>query len=309
MTSSKAVLQVKGLGRHFGPRLAVADVNLHVTRGEVLGLLGLNGAGKTTTLRMICGTLAPSQGSICIDGVDLMEQPARARQSLGYLPETPPLTQDTSVREFLRFAAMLRRVPSSLQHDAVARVLSRCGLADVAGRLIRHLSKGYQQRVGIAQAIVHEPALVVLDEPTVGLDPRQVVDIRRLIDALRQDHAVIFSSHILPEVQALCDRVVILHHGRQVYIGEPTDDDTELRYQLRLQNPPDPGALQALAGVESVRQLEPMLFELVLADDAAALDEILAAAVAAGWQPRELGRCRRTLEQVFLSLTAGEAAA
>lgn len=309
MTSSRALLQVDGLGRHFGPRLAVRDVSLQLDRGAVLGLLGLNGAGKTTTLRMICGTLAPSHGSIRIDDVDLIEQPALARRSLGYLPEIPPLTQDTSVSEFLGFAAMLRRVPASRQRDAVARALHRCGLDDVAGRLIRHLSKGYQQRVGIAQAIVHEPALVVLDEPTVGLDPRQVVEIRRLIDDLRQQHAVIFSSHILSEVQALCDRVVILHDGRQVYAGQPTEDDTEPRYRLRLQNPPGLEALQSLAGIRSVREIGPGLFELLPADDGPALDGILGAAVAAGWQPREFGRCQRTLEQVFLSLTAGEAAA
>ncbi|MCK8516666.1 ABC transporter ATP-binding protein [Methylonatrum kenyense] len=309
MTSSEALLHVDGLGRHFGSRLAVADVNLHVARGEVLGLLGLNGAGKTTTLRMICGTLAPTRGSIHIAGLDLIEQPALARRSLGYLPEIPPLTQDTSVGEFLAFAAMLRRVPAVRKREAVARALDRCGLEDVAGRLIRHLSKGYQQRVGIAQAIVHDPALVVLDEPTVGLDPRQVVEIRRLINDLRQEHAVIFSSHILPEVQALCDNVVILHDGRQVYSGTPTDDDSQWRYQLRLQTPPAPDALQVLAGVRSVKQLESGLFELLLADDSEALDGVLAAAVSAGWQPREFGRCRRTLEQVFLSLTAGEAAA
>ncbi len=309
MSSDTALLEVEELGRDFGPRRAVTGVGLTVRRGEVLGLLGLNGAGKTTTLRMICGTLAPTHGSIRINGHDLLEQPAQARQALGYLPEIPPLTQDTTVREFLQFAAMLRRVPGGSQPEAIARALDRCGLEDVADRLIRHLSKGYQQRVGIAQAIVHEPALVVLDEPTVGLDPRQVVDIRGLIGSLRKAHAVIFSSHILPEVQALCDRVVILHDGRQVYTGTPVDDETEVRFLLRFGNAPEVPALEVLPAVLSARRLDDERFELVLRDERAGLDGVLSAALENGWQLRELGRRRRTLEQVFLSLTAGEAAA
>ncbi|WP_290649331.1 ABC transporter ATP-binding protein [Aquisalimonas sp.] len=302
------LLEAYGLERYFGNRVALAGLDLTLARGEVLGLLGLNGAGKTTTLQMLCGVLAPSGGSIRVAGVDLLDAPRAAKQHLGYLPEVPPLQPDAQVGDYLRWAAQLRRVPRQARAAAVGRAIERCALTDVAGRVIRNLSKGYQQRVGIAQAIVHDPALIVLDEPTVGLDPRQVQGIRALIRNLRQGHGVIFSSHILAEVQAVSDRVTILHEGRELYSGAAVgEDDGELRYRARFASPPAPDVVSAMDGVRSA-QAAPAGGILLELSDEAALDRLVAASAARGWQLRELGKERRTLEQVFLDLTqaAGE---
>lgn len=206
----------------------VADLNLSLDRGSVLGLLGVNGAGKSTTLRMIVGLLAPSSGQVLIGGADLREEPAAARR-LGYLPELAPLYAELRVEEYLAFCARLRGQRGVANKQAVDRVIERCGLGDVRRRLLGHLSKGFQQRAGIAQAIVHAPELIVLDEPASGLDPRQAVQIRALIRELGQEHAVILSTHLLPDVQACCERVAILHEGTLRYDGprQALGDDLE----------------------------------------------------------------------------------
>ncbi len=309
---SKPLLTARGLERRFGPRTAVAGVHLELGQGEVLGLLGLNGAGKTTTLQMLCGVLAPTTGSIQIAGHDLLDAPRQAKQCLGYLPEVPPLQPDARVRDYLAWTARLRRMPKSRIPGGVERVLARCALEDVAHRVIRNLSKGYQQRVGIAQAIVHEPALIVLDEPTVGLDPRQVQGIRELITDLRREHGIIFSSHILAEVQAVSDRVTILHHGRAIYSGAADEAGaSQPRYLARFEHSPPIDAVRAIDGVLAADPAPAGGGLLLEISDDQALDALLAEAVRQGWGLRELGRERRTLEQVFLDLTeaAEEAAA
>lgn len=207
------------LSRSYGARAAVRDISFELRQGEVLGLLGPNGAGKTTTLQMLAGCLAPSTGSIEICGIDLLERPRQAKALLGYLPETPPLYRELTVDEYLRLAARLRRVAKAEIADAVERAKRRCGLADVGKRLIGNLSKGYRQRVGIAQAIVHNPRVVILDEPTVGLDPIQIREIRSLIRELGGEHSVILSTHILPEVESVCDRIQIMNQGQLVFNG------------------------------------------------------------------------------------------
>lgn len=207
------------LSRSYGARTAVRDISFELRQGEVLGLLGPNGAGKTTTLQMLAGCLAPSSGSIEICGIDLLERPRQAKALLGYLPETPPLYRELTVDEYLRLAARLRRVAKAEIADAVERAKRRCGLADAGKRLIGNLSKGYRQRVGIAQAIVHNPRVVILDEPTVGLDPIQIREIRSLIRELGGEHSVILSTHILPEVESVCDRIQIMNQGQLVFNG------------------------------------------------------------------------------------------
>ncbi len=207
----------RGLSRRFGTHVAVKALDLDLRRGEVLGLLGPNGAGKTTTLQMLTGNLAPSAGEIRICSVDLLENPLAAKARIGYLPETPPLYRELNVREYLDLAARLHRVAKSRRAGAIDTAMARCGLADVGRKLIGALSKGYQQRVGIAQAIVHEPDVIILDEPTVGLDPNQILDIRALIRELGRAHSVILSTHILPEVEAVCDQVRIMNHGGVVF--------------------------------------------------------------------------------------------
>ena len=209
-------LSVQNLSRSYGNFTVVHDVNLKLMQGEVLGLLGPNGAGKTTTMRMLTGNLAPSDGSINICGVDLLEKPREAKSHLGYLPEIPPLYQEMTVDEFLRFVAKLHQVNSQSIHNALDSVKQRCGLIDRGGQLINTLSKGYQQRVGIAQAIIHSPDIIILDEPTVGLDPNQMREIRELIRELGSTSSVILSTHILSEVESVCDRVNIMHQGQLV---------------------------------------------------------------------------------------------
>lgn len=210
-------LSVSGLCRYFGTRAAARDINLELRRGEVLGFLGPNGAGKTTIMRMLTGNLAPSAGVIKICGIDLLDDPRKAKARIGYLPEIPPIYRELTVSEYLRLAARLHRVEKVKIDAALDEVVQRCGLSNVRTRLIGLLSKGYQQRVGIAQAIIHDPDVIIFDEPTVGLDPNQMRDIRTLIRELGAKRSIILSTHILPEVEAVCDSVQILHEGRTVF--------------------------------------------------------------------------------------------
>lgn len=210
-------LSAHGLSRRYGRHSAVNGVSLQLQRGEVLGLLGHNGAGKSTTLQMLSGVLLPHSGRIEICGFDLARQPDQAKACIGFLPEMPPLYRDMRVDDYLTFAAKLHRVPREIISGALAETMRRCGLQKVGQKIIGTLSKGYQQRVGIAQAIIHSPQVIVLDEPTVGLDPAQIRDIRALIRELGDTHSVILSTHLLGEVENICDRVEIMHYGRLIY--------------------------------------------------------------------------------------------
>lgn len=209
-------LSAQNLCRNYGADAAVHKVNLQLKRGEVLGLLGPNGAGKTTIMRMLTGNLAPSAGSIEICGIDLLDKPQEAKAHLGFLPEIPPLYQDMTVDEYLLFAASLHRVNKQTVQVVLDNVKQRCGLDDRGKHLIANLSKGFQQRVGIAQAIIHNPDVIILDEPTVGLDPNQMREIRKLIRELGVSSSVILSTHLLSEVESVCDRVQIMHQGSMV---------------------------------------------------------------------------------------------
>lgn len=306
---SPPVLSARALSRDFGLRHAVREVSLTLARGEVLGLLGPNGAGKTTTMQMITGNLAPSAGEIRICGIDLLDHPTRAKARIGYLPETPPLYRDLTVEEFLRLAARLHRVPQSRVAQAIAQAQRRCGLSEMTGRRIGALSKGYQQRVGIAQAIVHEPDLVVLDEPTVGLDPNQIREIRTLIRELADQHAVILSTHILPEVETVCDRVQILHQGQVVY----TDSIAALKQYrgghaltVALRRPPSVETLAALPGVRSVEVLSEQRFRLLHEADAEPAEGLVQRSVEQDWGLVELTPAETTLEEVFVHLTQSD---
>ena len=210
-------LSAQNLTRHYGEVVAVHQFDLQLRRGEVLGLLGPNGAGKSTTLRMLTGNLAPSSGSVEICGIDLLDKPQEAKAHVGFLPEIPPLYFDMTVNEYLLLAARLHRVPKEALKAALENVKQRCGLEQHSNNLIGTLSKGYQQRVGIAQAIIHNPDVIILDEPTVGLDPNQMREIRQLIRELGTTSSVILSTHILPEVENVCDRVQIMHQGSIVF--------------------------------------------------------------------------------------------
>ncbi len=208
------MIQATGLTKMFGEIEAVRDVSFSIADGDVVGLLGPNGAGKTTTMRMLTTFLPPTTGTAVVAGFDVLRQGHEVRKNIGYLPETPPLYPELTVKEYITFVAKIRGMPSRAVNDAVARALRRCALTAVADRLCGNLSKGYRQRVGLAQAIVHEPQVLILDEPTSGLDPKQIIEIRQLIRDLKGNHTVVLSTHILPEVAETCSRVIIIANGR-----------------------------------------------------------------------------------------------
>ena len=213
------MIEVLNLVKEYGEHTAVKGVSFTVKKGEILGFLGPNGAGKTTTMRMLTGALAPTSGSIKISGFDVQDQPLEVKKRIGYLPETPPLYVDFSVESFLRFVAKIKGVESDIREERLNWSLEKCGLTDVRKRVIGNLSKGYRQRVGLAQAIINKPDVLVLDEPTVGLDPNQIREIRSMIKELSGEHTIILSTHILPEVSMICDRATIIQSGRIVKEG------------------------------------------------------------------------------------------
>ena len=296
------------LSRWFGARGAVLEINLELKKGEVLGFLGPNGAGKTTTMRMLTGNLAPSAGSISICGIDLLDQPKAAKQLIGYLPEDPPLYRELNVDEYLALAARLHRVAKSSLKNTMEQAKQRCGLNEVSKQLIGSLSRGYQQRVGIAQAIIHNPEVVILDEPTVGLDPIQMREIRTLIRELGGTHSVILCTHILPEVESVCDRVIIMHQGKGVYSGS-IKALRELReghsLQLGLRNPPQTVQLQ-VPGVIAVEKIADTLFNIQFASGADPSEALVKAAAVQGWGLYQINRQQASLEDVFVQLTQQE---
>ena len=303
---NEILIEARQLSRRYGPTVAVASLNLSLRKGEILGLLGPNGAGKSTTLKMLAGCLAPSAGEIHINGQNLRENPKAAKQHLGYLPEQPPLYPELTVDEYLNFCASLHGIARTARADAVARAKSACGLNEVATRLITNLSKGYQQRVGIAQAIIHRPPVVILDEPTIGLDPIQIREIRALITELGQSHSVILSSHILPEIQAVCDRVMIIHRGRMVY-NEPIEREsrsTSVAVQFR--RPPAAAALQNISGVARADDLGEGRFRLHCTETGDPREAIAESATKNNWGLLELRAQQKSLEEIFVELTAGE---
>ncbi len=215
------MIDVKGLTKLYSGKAAIQDITFHIDEGRIYGLLGPNGAGKTTTMNIMTGYIAASQGTVVIDGHDIFDEPREAKKCIGYLPELPPLYPDMTTREYLKYAAAVKETPHSGIGSEVSRVMSVTGCDDVSERLIKNLSKGYRQRIGIAQALIGDPRVVILDEPTVGLDPKQIIEIRDLIISLGRSHTVILSSHILQEVSAVCDYVMILSHGRLVAQDTP----------------------------------------------------------------------------------------
>ncbi|MGR8940308.1 MAG: ABC transporter ATP-binding protein [Gammaproteobacteria bacterium] len=306
------LVQAEHLSRYYGSHCAVDDVSFSLNQGEVLGLLGPNGAGKTSTMQMLCGNLAPSTGRIRINGIDLLDRPKEAKRHLGYLPDTPPLYRELTVREFLIYCAALHDVEKNHSAAAVSRALERCGLTEVSARLIGNLSKGFQQRIGIAQAILHNPKVIILDEPTVGLDPLQIREIRALIRELGREHGIILSTHILTEVEESCTHVHIIQQGRLILnetIAGLQRHMHSCTLELITRLPPDINIISALPGVLSVETLAEnrlLIHHGVRENPAKHIAELI---VASGWGLEELTPIKKSLEDVFIQLTrdSGEA--
>ena len=310
------MISVAGVSKRFGGTLAVDDVSFEVARGEILGLLGPNGAGKTTTMRILSCFLATDTGRATVAGYDIAAEPLEVRRRLGYLPENNPLYFDMTVGEYLSLVAEVRRVPRVDKVRLIARALEGCGLGPVRGRIIGQLSKGYRQRVGLAGALLHDPEVLILDEPTVGLDPTQIIEIRALIRAFGSEKAVLLSSHILTEVEATCQRVLIFNEGHLVGQGTPAELAAQARgsefVDLEVRGPRDQVAAE-IAAVPGVVECVAVSEESgvprfrVRCDVGADPREDLAAAIARrGWGLRELHAERLSLEAVFIKLTGGE---
>lgn len=256
------MLEVKQVSKLYENQRGVHNIDFSMSRGEIVGFLGPNGAGKTTTMRMITGYLNPTRGSISIDGLSMAEHPKKARQKIGYLPETPPLYHEMTVTSYLKFIADLRGIPAREQKKRIEEVISRLGLQGRERQIIRSLSKGYKQRMGLAQAILHNPDLLILDEPTSGLDPKQIIEIRQLIRELGENHTVLLSTHILPEINALCNRVLIINQGRIVMDGHPDQlahsMDETFEVSLEVKGPRDVvmAELRSMSEVGEVKELQ-----------------------------------------------------
>ena len=313
------MIEVQQLTKRYGPFTAVDDVSFKVERGEILGFLGPNGAGKTTTMRVLTGYMPPTEGRAIVAGYDVLEQPIEAKRRTGYLPETPPLYPEMTVRDYLMFVSRIRGVPRAERKARVNSVMERTRIADMGRRHCGKLSKGYRQRVGLAQAIIHNPEVLILDEPTAGLDPKQIIETRKLIKELAGDHTIILSTHILPEVSQTCQRVVIINKGKVVAIDTPDNLTSRLRGSETLYVQIDGMGSDAKSALESV----PGVTHVAPADTAGNLvgyevnsetgrdvrRELASTVVTRGWGLLELRPMRMSLEDIFLHLTTEDIAA
>jgi ABC-2 type transport system ATP-binding protein len=310
------MIEAQNLSRRYGDFTAVDGISFSVREGEILGMLGPNGAGKTTTIRMITGFLPPTGGRVTVDGKDLFESPRAARRQVGYLPENVALYPEMRVSEYLGYRARLEGLSRAEARQAIPVALERCLLADVRDQIIGTLSKGYRQRVGLATAILHNPRVLVLDEPTVGLDPRQIISIRELIRELGRQHTLLLSTHILPEVELLCDRVVIIDRGRIIAEGTPASlreswtGNSAVRVVLKGDPEDAAEALMAVPGVVAVHPGGiPGAWTLECAPGGDPREAVFHAAIERGWVILELARDRgATLEDIFVRLTTHDAA-
>jgi len=312
------VIEVQHLTKRYGPFTAVDDVSFSAARGEILGFLGPNGAGKTTTMRVLTGYMPPTEGKCVVAGYDVLEQPIEAKRRTGYLPETPPLYPDMIVEDYLAFCARIKGVPRGDRAARIRTVMERTRIADVSRRHCGKLSKGYRQRVGLAQALLHNPEVLILDEPTAGLDPKQIIETRQLITDLAGDHTVILSTHILPEVSQTCSRIVIINKGRVVAVDSPENLTARLRgsetihLQVDTMGADARPALSAVPGVTHVTASEgrggSTVLEVASESGRDVRRELAATVVGQGWGLLELRPLRMSLEEIFLQVTTEEPA-
>ena len=313
------MIEVQNLTKRYGRFTAVDDVSFRVERGEILGFLGPNGAGKTTTMRILTGYMSASEGKALVAGFDVFDQPVEAKRRTGYLPETPPLYPEMTVIDYLTFVAKIKGVPSAERKQRINAIMERTRVQDMANRLCGRLSKGYRQRVGLAQALIHNPDVLILDEPTAGLDPKQIIETRELIKALAGDHTIILSTHILPEVSQTCQRVVIINKGKVVAVDTPANLTARLRGSETLYIQVDAPASSAAAALgrvtgvtrvaEADRRDGVVGYEVESERGTDVRRDLARAVVSSGWGLLELRPMRMSLEEIFLSLTTEDVAA
>lgn len=304
--SMDSIVKIEHLSHKYGTSWAIRDVNMEINQTGIVGLLGSNGAGKSTTMNILCGALNQTEGNVFINGIDIREEPERAKKEIGFLPQTPPLYMDLTVDEYLIYCADLRLMEKSKIKPALDDAKERCGITHFSNRLIRNLSGGYRQRVGIAQAIIHRPRLVVLDEPTNGLDPNQIIEVRALIREIATDRAVIFSSHVLTEVQVLCKEIKMIEAGRIVFSDtmDAFNNYVEPHSVLvNLENPPSPAELLKIPGVTKVDFLTERQVRAWFSNDQEVTERIVAASVKYGWKLREIMLDKSALDEIFKQLS------
>ena len=314
------MIVVEGLTKQYGDHVAVDHLSFQVEKGKIYGFLGPNGAGKSTTMNMVTGYLAPTSGTVLIDGKDMQREPEEAKKKVGYLPEIPPLYLDMTVGEYLAFVAQLKKVPSKEQREKIDEVMNMVGVTDVKSRLIKNLSKGYKQRVGLAQAILGDPEILILDEPSVGLDPKQIIEMRELIRKLGEKHTIILSSHILSEVSAVCDHVMIISHGKLVASDTPEELKKMLEGSMEVfltVKGEETKVYEALRSHKDVTEVEKrdteekgcVSYRIRCKEGTDVREELFFAFAKAGMPILEMSHHEKSLEDVFLQLTQSEAAA
>mgnify|MGYP002580616600 FL=1 len=302
----ESIVKVEHLSHRYSVQWAIRDINFEITENGIYGLLGSNGAGKSTTMNIMCGVLKQTEGEVFIKGVSMRENPVEAKRYIGFLPQKPPLYNDLTVEEFLAFTANIRRIPTGEVAEAIKVVMGRCGLSHFRKRLVRNLSGGYQQRLGIAQAIIHNPELVIFDEPTNGLDPNQIVEIRHLIKEIAEERTVILSTHILTEVQATCDYIRMIEQGSMVFSGTVEEFDNYIQPNtlvVSLGAVPLVADIQALPGVVRVDELGGPRFRIQFSDAREAINSIVEASYTRGWQLTELQQEKSSLDTIFAELS------
>ena len=306
MQENTPVVSVKNLSHKYGRDWAIQEINFDINQTGIVGLLGSNGAGKSTTMNILCGIIAPTKGQAIIDQYDIKENPIECKKLMGFLPQKAPLYQDLTVDEYLYHCAQLRMIPKGNLKNAIEKVKAYCGVTELSNRLIGNLSGGYQQRVGIAQAIIHKPKLVVLDEPTNGLDPVQITEVRELIKEIAKESAVLLSTHILSEVQATCEKIIMIEKGKMVFNGLlPAFNDLIKPNKLimKLDEPPGIGELQSIEGVKDALLIEDNLIKLTI-NERENLDRyLIELSIKQHWGLREIYKEKVSLDMIFAKLS------
>lgn len=300
------IVKVEHLSHRYSVQWAIQDINFEIYEKGILGLLGSNGAGKSTTMNIMCGVLNQTEGEVYINGINFREDPIAAKMNIGFLPQKPPLYTDLTVDEYLAYCAELRSVEPKKIKSAVESAMHKCGIAHFSKRLLKNLSGGYQQRVGIAQAIIHNPKFVVLDEPTNGLDPNQILEIRDLIKEIAYDRSVLLSTHILSEVQATCDHIKMIEQGHLVFSGTMDEFNNYIQPQsvlVTLKNPPAQGELKQIQGVVRVDAVTAKSFRLWFEPGDDINSRIVDTSVARGWELSEITVERSSLDEIFARLS------